>query len=117
CESLGIQIVRVDKKDYLQPIGALAGIEGVERVDAVYEEDEEEGSFTEVMAVMKNFTSIGMVTLKDKMKRTTGVANNFELETILTEKNMNMNSIELRDRLHEKKMEAIALRKAAQSNE
>jgi hypothetical protein len=51
------------------------------------------------------------------MKRTTGVANNFELETILTEKNMNMNSIELRDRLHEKKMEAIALRKAAQSNE
>ena len=117
CESLGIQIVRVDKKDYLQPIGALAGIEGVERVDAVYEEDEEEGSFTEVMAVMKNFTSIGMVTLKDKMKRTTGVANNFELETILTEKNMNMNSIELRDRLHEKKMEAIALRKAAQRNE
>ena len=114
CENLGIEIVRVKPEEYLQPVGALARISGVDPVDAVYEEEE---SFTEVMAVMKNFTSIGMVTLKDKMKRTTGVADRFELETILTEKNMNMNSIELRDRLYEKKMEAIALRKAAQAKE
>ena len=114
CESLGIELVRVKEQDYLQPIGALAGISGVERVEAVYEGEE---SFTEIMAVMKNFTSIGMVTLKDKMKRTSGVANSFDLETILTEKNMNLNSIELRDRLHEKKMEAIELRKAAAVNE
>ena len=113
CENLGIELVRVKPEDYLQPVGALAGIAGVERVEAVYEEE----SFTEIMAVMKNFTSLGMVTLKDKMKRTTGVADRFELETILTEKNMNMNSIELRDRLYEKKMEAIALRKAAQAKE
>ena len=114
CESLGIELVRVKEQDYLQPIGALAGISSVERVEEVYEGEE---SFTEIMAVMKNFTSIGMVTLKDKMKKTAGVANNFELETILTEKNMNLNSIELRDRLYEKKMEAIALRNAAKNNE
>ena len=114
CESLGIKLVRVKEQDYLQPIGALAGISSVERVEEVYEGEE---SFTEIMAVMKNFTSIGMVTLKDKMKKTAGVANNFELETILTEKNMNLNSIELRDRLYEKKMEAIALRNAAKNNE
>lgn len=115
CENLGIELVRVKPEDYLQPVGALAGIAGVERVEAVYEEEEE--AFTEIMAVMKNFTSLGMVTLKDKMKRTAGVADNFQLETILTEKNMNLNSIELRDKLYEKKMEAIALRDAAKENE
>ena len=115
CENLGIELVRVKPEDYLQPVGALAGIAGVERVEAVYEEEEE--AFTEIMAVMKNFTSLGMVTLKDKMKRTAGVADNFQLETILTEKNMNLNSIELRDKLYEKKMEAIALRNAAKENE
>ena len=114
CENLGIELVRVKPEDYLQPVGALAGIAGVERVEAVYEEEE---AFTEIMAVMKNFTSLGMVTLKDKMKRTAGVADNFQLETILTEKNMNLNSIELRDKLYEKKMEAIALRNAAKENE
>jgi len=114
CENLGIELVRVKPEDYLQPVGALAGIAGVERVEAVYEEEE---AFTEIMAVMKNFTSLGMVTLKDKMRRTAGVADNFQLETILTEKNMNLNSIELRDKLYEKKMEAIALRNAAKENE
>ena len=114
CENLGIELVRVKPEDYLQPVGALAGFAGVERVEAVFEEEE---AFTEIMAVMKNFTSLGMVTLKDKMKRTAGVADNFQLETILTEKNMNLNSIELRDKLYEKKMEAIALRNAAKENE
>lgn len=100
CENLGIEIVRVKPEDYLQPVGALAGISSVERVEEVYEGE----GFTEIMAVMKNFTSIGMVTLKDKMRRTTGVADRFELEAILNEKNMELNSIELRDKLYAKKM-------------
>ena len=36
CESLGVQVVYVDKADYLQPLGALAEISGIERTDDVY---------------------------------------------------------------------------------
>ena len=98
CESLGVQVVYVDKADYLQPLGALAEISGIERTDDVYEGE----GFSEIMAVMKNFTGIAMVNFKDKMRRTNGVAT-FQLETTLHDKNINLNSIQVRDMLYAKK--------------
>lgn len=98
CENLGVKVIYVAEEDYLQPVGALAEISGVERVEEQYEGE----GFSEIMAVMKNFTGMSMVDFKKQMKRTHGVAT-FQLETTIHDKNMNMNSIEIRNMLHEKK--------------
>lgn len=98
CESLGVQVIYVDKADYLQPLGALAEVSGIERTDDVYEGE----GFREIMAVMKNFTGMAMVSFKDKMRRTSGVAE-FQLETTLHDKNIGLNSIQIRDMLYAKK--------------
>lgn len=104
CEGLGIKLVYVGKEDYLQPIGALAEFSSIPRTEDVYEGE----GFSEVMAVLKNFTSVAMLDFKQRMKRTNGVANNFDLEVNMNEKHLNMNSLELRDMLHERKMAKIA---------
>ncbi|MBQ8589208.1 MAG: hypothetical protein IJ486_02005 [Firmicutes bacterium] len=110
CDGLGIKLVYVKKEDYLQPIGALAGLSCVERTDEVYEGE----GFPEVMAVLKNFTSVGMTDFKERMRRTNGVASHFDLEAILNTKNMNMNSLELRNMLYEKKTGKKAVDTAAE---
>ena len=49
---MGVRIKNIKKEDYLKPIGALAGLSGIEASDSVYD-----GSgFTEEMLVMKGFT-------------------------------------------------------------
>ena len=66
------------------------------------------------MAVLKNFTSVGMTDFKERMRRTNGVASHFDLEAILNTKNMNMNSLELRNMLYEKKTGKKAVETAAE---
>lgn len=98
CENLGVEVVYVKKEDYLQPVGALAGISKVKTIEESYQGE----GFEEIMAVMKNFTGMSMSHFKDKMRRTNGVAE-FDLETTINDKNLNMNSIEIRNLLYEQK--------------
>lgn len=92
---MGVRIKNVKKEDYLKPIGALAGLAGVEAGGSVYDGP----GFTEEMLVMKGFTGTQIDDMilrfrKEKLEK-------INLKAVITETNKTWDSITLYENLKE----------------
>lgn len=88
---LGFRLRAVEKKDYLKPLGVLAGVKGMEdpEPEGVYEGE----GFEDEMALMAGFTAI-QVDSFIKALRKTGVGK-INYKAVLTETNRNWDSLKL----------------------
>lgn len=93
CASLKIRVKSISSSDYTQTVGALAGIPGMERSDAIYNET----GFTDAMLVFKDFNDPlldrFLVTYR-KMKLPP-----IPLKAVLTGQNIAWTSLALHDEL------------------
>lgn len=92
---MGVRIKNIKKEDYLKPIGALAGLSGIEAPDSVYD-----GSgFTEEMLVMKGFTGhqIDDMILRFRKEK----LDKINLKAVITDTNKTWDSITLYENLKE----------------
>lgn len=92
---MGVRIKNVKKEDYLKPIGALAGLAGVEAGDSVYDGP----GFTEEMLVMKGFTGLQIddMILRFRKER----LDKINLKAVMTDTNKTWDSITLYENLKE----------------
>lgn len=86
---LGFKLRAVDKKDYLKPVGVLAGVKGMEDQESVYDGPELEHE----MAVLAGLSSI-QVEAFIKSLRKKGVGK-IDYKAVLTEVNRNWDSLKL----------------------
>lgn len=96
---LGFRLRAVDKKDYLKPIGVLAGVKGMEAEASEYDGPELE----QEMTVMAGLSSI-QIDAFIKNLRKIGVGK-IDYKAVLTEENRNWDSLTLYQELqkeHEK---------------
>lgn len=110
---MGIKIKTVDKKDYLQKIGALAGVEGIERTEEIYEGE----GFDDEMLVINHLTDAQMNRMLAYFKKE-GLQ--IPLKAALTPTNCQWNTLELHAEIvreHEEMQKMIAARKAAQKED
>lgn len=110
---MGIKIKTVEKTDYLQKIGALAGIEGIERTEEIYEGE----GFEDEMLVINHLTDSQMNKMLAYLKKE-GL--NIPLKAALTPTNINWNTLELHEELvreHEEMQKMIAAQKAGRKEE
>lgn len=93
CALLKIRFKSVLRNDYLEPIGAIAGIKGVEHKNIPFDGQ----AFTDEMIVFKNFDD---KTLEDFLRRyrQAGIEK-VNLKAGLTPYNITWNSLQLRDEL------------------
>ncbi len=93
CTLLKIPFKSVPREDYLEPIGAIAGIKSIERKHIPFEGQ----AFTDEMIVFKNFSD---EVLEDFLRRyrQAGIEK-VNLKAGLTPYNITWNSIQLRDEL------------------
>lgn len=86
---MGIRIKNIEKKDYLQPAGALAGVPGTLADQPEYEKE----GFTEEMLVMYNFTEkqLDEMLLRFRKEKIPKI----ELKAVITPTNCNWNSLKL----------------------
>lgn len=86
---MGIRIKNIEKKDYLQPAGALAGVPGILADQPEYEKE----GFTEEMLVMYNFTEkqLDEMLLRFRKEKIPKI----ELKAVITPTNCNWNSLKL----------------------
>ena len=92
CLRLGLKIKNIEKEQYLEPIGALAGIPGFECTGEVCTE-----AFEDEMLLMKGFTNQMLnqfLTGFQKMK-----IEKVSLKAMITETNCTWNSLELHEEL------------------
>lgn len=92
---MGVRIKNVKKEDYLKPIGALAGLAGVEAGDSVYDGP----GFMEEMLVMKGFTGLQIddMILRFRKER----LDKINLKAVMTDTNKTWDSITLYENLKE----------------
>lgn len=110
---MGIKIKTVEKTDYLQKIGALAGVEGIERTEEIYEGE----GFEDEMLVINHLTDSQMNKMLAYLKKE-GL--NIPLKAALTPTNINWNTLELHEELvreHEEMQKMIAAQKAGRKEE
>lgn len=86
---MGIRIKNIDKKDYLQPVGALAGVPNITADQPDYDKD----GFTEEMLVMNNFTERQLDEMLARFRKE-GIPK-VELKAVITPSNCTWNSLEL----------------------
>lgn len=98
---MGIRIKNVEKEAYLEPIGSLCGIEGIEKTDKQYEGE----GFPEEMLVMKGMSGGRVDTLLTLLRK--NKVEKIQLKAILTETNQQWNSLELYEEL-KKEHEAMS---------
>lgn len=93
CLKQGLQIRTVERSQYLESVGGLAGVPGFELTGEEYTGD----GFTDEMLLMKGFTN----TMLDNFLRgfRTMKINPVALKAILTDGNCGWNSLELHDEL------------------
>ena len=113
CMMMGIRFKIIPKENYLQPIGALFAIEGIEMNDKIYTGEE----FSEEMMLLCNFNSEKLQKFLQGTQRL-GVGK-IDLKALLTEHNKTWSPIEIfaelnKERAEFKKLEAE--RKAAKNN-
>lgn len=86
---MGIRIKNIEKKDYLQPAGALAGVPGILADQPEYEKE----GFTEEMLVMYNFTEkqLDEMLLRFRKEKIPKI----DLKAVITQTNCNWNSLKL----------------------
>lgn len=95
CVQLGIRVRVVEKSEYLQSIGSLAGLKGAESVEQKYEGE----GFTDEMLVLCGFTRNRMDLLLGMFKRQK--MERIALKAVVTEHNWSWNSIQLHDELQQ----------------
>ena len=105
CALMKIRFKSVSRVDYLEPIGAIAGIKGVERKNILFEGQ----AFTDEMIVFKNFSD---KVLEDFLRRyrQSGIEK-VALKAGLTPYNIVWNSFQLRDELMREHEEMSKLEK------
>lgn len=86
---LGFRLKTVAKKDYLKPVGFLAGLKEMEDNGSVYEGEE----FQDEMMLMAGFTSARVDTLLGALRRN-GVGR-INYKAVLTETNKSWDSVSL----------------------
>lgn len=86
---LGYKLKRVSKEEYNQPLGYMAGIEGIEAVEGTYEGEELGGE----MLIMVGMTS-GQIDNLIMAFRKNGIPKVY-CKAVLTKTNQNWNAIEL----------------------
>ena len=93
CLKLGLQIRNIDKEQYMEPIGGLAGVPGFALTGEAYTGE----GFDDEMLLMKGFTNhlLDSFLREFRMLRLEPVA----LKAVLTESNCAWNSLELHDEL------------------
>lgn len=110
---MGIKIKTVEKTDYLQKIGALAGVEGIGRTEEIYEGE----GFDEEMLVINHLTDSQMNRMLAYLKKE-GIK--IPLKAALTPTNANWNTLELHKELvreHEEMQKMMAAQKAGRKEE
>ena len=94
---LGFRLKAVEQKDYLKPIGVLAGVKGMECTDDVENPEEAAGydgpGFDAEMVLMAGFTSVQIDAFIKALRRT-GVGK-IDYKAVLTESNKTWDSIKL----------------------
>lgn len=93
CLKLGIKIRTVDRSQYLEPVGFLAGVPGYEASGQTYEEE----GFQDEMLLMKGFSN-GLLDRFLNGFRAMKIAP-VALKAVLTDTNCGWNSLELYDEL------------------
>lgn len=93
CLKLGLQIRNVGREQYLEPVGALAGVQGFELTGEIYTGE----GFQDEMLVMKGFSN-SVLDAFLRGFRTMKIAP-VALKAVLTESNCGWNSLELYDEL------------------
>ena len=99
CVRLGAKIITVTPPEYLQPVGALAKIPGMEKCAGTYEGP----GFSEEMMVLKGFTDGQLNDMLRAFRRER--LEKVNLKAVLTDTNREWNSLELYEELkreHEK---------------
>lgn len=89
---MGFRLKPVDKEDYHRPIGALAGVKGLEK-NEVETEPREKQDFDDEMIVMAGFTSIQVDALIKALRRN-GVGR-IDYKAVLTQHNKDWDSVKL----------------------
>ena len=90
---MGAKIINVEPADYLQPVGALAKVPGLERTRDIYTGE----GFLEEMMVMKGFTDRQLNELISGFRREK--LEKVNLKAVLTATNQTWNSLELYEEL------------------
>lgn len=95
CMQLGIRVRAVEREEFLQPIGYLAGLKGVEPSSKRYDGE----GFTDEMLILSGFTGKRMDLLfaafrRQKMER-------IALKAVVTEHNWSWDSISLHNELRQ----------------
>ena len=95
CMQMGIRVRAVEKEEFLQPIGYLAGLKGVEPSEERFEGE----GFDDEMLILSGFSSNRMDLLfgmfrRQKMER-------IALKAVVTEHNWSWDSIRLHDELRQ----------------
>lgn len=90
---MGIKIKNIAKEDYLQPVGALAGIPGIERNELLYTEN----GFEEEMLVMKGFSEHQLNDFLNFFRREK--IEKVNLKAVLTPSNQTWTSLRLYEEL------------------
>lgn len=98
---LKIKIKKVDKEDYMQPIGSLIGIKGIDSIEEKYDGPE----LNDEMLLLSDMTDPQLNQLLQSLRKA-GVSIN--LKAVLTENNKYWNTLQLYEEL---KLENEALNK------
>ena len=103
CAAMRIKVRVVDRADYLEPVGAVAGIPGVPRTGAPFAGP----SFLDEMMVFKGFTDQALQAFLSRYRQA-GIGK-VDLKAGLTPYNIMWNSFQLRDELRREHEEMTRL--------
>lgn len=98
CTLMKIRFKSVSREDYLEPIGAVTGIKGVERVNVPFDGQ----AFSDEIILFKNFSDEVLYNFLKRFRQ--AEIEKVELKAGLTPHNMVWNSIQLRDELKKNMM-------------
>lgn len=90
---MGIRIKNIEKKDYLKPIGALAGISGIDGAGPEYDSE----GFLDEMLVMSHFTEKQLDEMLARFRKEN--IPRIDLKAVITPSNLTWNSLELYEEL------------------
>jgi hypothetical protein len=93
CLKMGLKIRVVDKMQFAEPVGAVAGVRGFELTGEPYEGE----GFEDEMLLMKDFTNAALDQFLNGFRRMK--IEKVALKAVLTEENCKWNSLQLHEEL------------------